>query len=124
MQLTQAEAAFRITKSDLGLRPVFHQKAGRVEAHILVCFLALAMWKSLEQWMKAKGLGTCARQLLEEMQEVRSMDVLLPVKERPALRLRVVGRPEKRLQILLQHLGLPLPNRSKKIQNVVRKMTP
>ena len=74
--------------------------------------------------MKAKGLGTCARQLLEEMQEVRSMDVLLPVKERPALRLRVVGRPEKRLQILLQHLGLPLPNRSKKIQNVVRKMTP
>lgn len=90
----------------------------------IVCFLALAMWKSLEQWMKAKGLGTCARQLLEEMQEVRSMDVLLPVKDRSALRLRVVGRPEKRLQILLQHRGLPLPNRSRKIQNVVRKMTP
>lgn len=123
MQLTQAEAAFRITKSDLGLRPVFHQKASRVGAHVLVCFLALAMWKSLEQWMKVQGLGTCARQLVEDMREVHSLDVLLPVKDRGSLRLRLVGRPEKRLQILLQQLGLPLPNRSKTIQNVVRKIT-
>ncbi|MFZ4696285.1 MAG: IS1634 family transposase, partial [Verrucomicrobiia bacterium] len=51
IQLTQAEAAFRTAKSDLGLRPVFHQKTGRVEAHILVCFLALALWRTLEMWM-------------------------------------------------------------------------
>jgi len=116
MQLTQAEAAFRITKSDLGLRPVFHQKSERVQAHVLVCFLALAMWKSLELWMKASGLGTCARRLLEELNEVRSMDVVLPVKDRPELRLRLVGRPEPELQILLERLRLPLPNRSKRIE--------
>lgn len=116
MQLTQAETAFRITKSDLGLRPVFHQKRERVQAHVLVCFLALAMWKSLELWMKASGLGTCARRLLEEMNEVRSMDVVLPVKHRPDLRLRLVGRPEPALQVLLDRLGLPIPDRSKCIK--------
>ncbi|NIP18991.1 MAG: hypothetical protein GWM87_13185, partial [Xanthomonadales bacterium] len=55
VQLTQAEAAFRTAKSDLGLRPIYHQKADRVDAHILVCFLALAMWRTLEMWMQGKG---------------------------------------------------------------------
>lgn len=66
--------------------------------------------------MKASGLGTCARRLLEEMNEVRSMDVVLPVKDRPELRLRLVGRPEPALQVLLERLRLPLPNRSKRIE--------
>jgi transposase len=65
MQLTQAEDAFRISKSDLHLRPVFHQKTQRVEAHILVCFLSLALWRTLEQWMRGKQLGNCARQLVK-----------------------------------------------------------
>ena len=60
MQLTQAEDAYRISKSDLRLRPVFHQKTERVQAHILVCFLSLALWRTLEQWMHGKGLGNCA----------------------------------------------------------------
>jgi len=81
MQLTQAEDAFRISKSDLSLRPVFHQKTERVEAHIWVCFLSLALWRTLELWMRGKGLGTCARQLIKEVATVRSMDVVLPVKE-------------------------------------------
>jgi transposase len=61
LQLQSAEAAFRCAKSDLGLRPVFHPKQERVEAHSLVCFLALALWRTLELWMQGKGLGTCAR---------------------------------------------------------------
>ena len=81
MQLTQAEDAFRISKSDLSLRPVYHQKTERVEAHILVCFLSLALWRTLEMWMRGKGLGNCARQLLKEVATVRSLDVVLPVKE-------------------------------------------
>jgi len=80
IQLTQAEAAFRTAKSDLGLRPVFHHKEDRVQAHILVCFLALALWRTLEQWMSAKGLGTCARQLIKQIAGVKSVDVLVPVK--------------------------------------------
>ena len=64
IQLTQVEDAFRITKSDLGIRPIYHQRSDRTRAHILVCFLALAMWRALEQWMSGCGLGTAPRKLL------------------------------------------------------------
>jgi hypothetical protein len=121
VQLTQAEAAFRVEKSDLGLRPVYHQKTARVQAHILVCFLALALWRTLEQWMASKGLGTCARQLLKELEELHSMDVVLPTDSGVELRLRVVAQPEKELAQLLAHLGLALPKRPKILPNVVPK---
>jgi transposase len=122
IQLQQAEAAFRTSKSDLALRPVYHQKTERVEAHILVCFLALALWRTLEMWMRSKGLGTCARQLLLEVSTIRSMDVILPVKNRGHLRLRLVARPDKPVAQLLAHLGLALPTSPKIIQNVVEKI--
>jgi hypothetical protein len=122
LQLQAAEAAFRIAKSDLHLRPVFHQKANRVEAHILVCFLALALWRTLEQWMSAKGLGTCARQLLHEVATVRSLDVVLPVKDRGELRLRLVSKPDRPVAELLVRLGVELPTRPKSFENVVEKM--
>ena len=126
MQLSQAEDAFRISKSDLSLRPVFHQKTQRVEAHILVCFLSLALWRTLEMWMQGKGLGNCARQLLKEVATVRSMDVVLPVKEAESqqtreLRLRVVARPDRAVAELLIRLGLDLPGVPKVVQNVVEK---
>ena len=121
IQLTQAEAAFRSAKSDLALRPVYHQIAYRVESHILVCFLALALWRTLEQWMNAKGLGSCGRQLLMELDKLHSVDVLLPVENGPELRLRMVVKPEKPLAFLLAKLGLSLPKGSKKVENVVEK---
>ena len=124
IQLTQAEAAFRTAKSDLGLRPVFHQKEDRVQAHILVCFLALALWRSLEQWMQAKGLGSCARQLIKQIAGIKSVDVLVPIKRGgvPAeLRLRVVATPEPATAQLLAHLGLRLPRGTREIANVVPK---
>jgi transposase len=62
IQLTEAEAAFRIQKSDLSLRPIWHQRADRVQAHILVCFLAYVPWKTLEQWWRRAGLGHRARE--------------------------------------------------------------
>jgi len=120
MHLTQAEDTFRLSKSDLNLRPVFHQKTERVEAHLLVCFLSLALWRVLEQWMRGKGLGDCARQLIKEVATVRSMDVVLPVKdssqERRELRLRVVGRPDRAVAELLVRLGLELPSAPKLVQ--------
>jgi transposase len=121
IQLTQAEAAFRTGKNDRHLRPVFHQTTERVEAHILVSFLSLAMWRALEQWMAAKGLGTCARQLLHELDELRSMDVVLPTRGAGEIRPRVVARPEKPLAELLAHLGLELPDTPKILGNVVPK---
>jgi len=121
MELTQVEGAFRITKSDLGLRPVYHQRADRTQSHILVCFLALAMWCALEQWMSSSGLGTAPRKLLEELREIRSLDVLLPSKDK-TIRLRVVATAPQALKVLLHHLKLPLPNRPKLIQNVVAQI--
>ncbi|OAM88946.1 hypothetical protein AW736_09300 [Termitidicoccus mucosus] len=124
IQLTQAEAAFRTAKSDLGLRPIFHHKEDRVQAHLLVCFLALALWRTLEQWMCAKGLGTCARQLVTQMAGVKSVDVLLPVLRgtmRTELRLRVVATPEPATAQLLAHLGLRLPKGPRIVANVVPK---
>jgi len=126
IQLTQAEDAFRISKSDLRLRPVFHQKTERVEAHILVCFLTLALWRTLEMWMRGKGLGNCARQLIKEVATVKSMDVVLPVRQGDSqstrdLRLRVVARPDRPVAQLLQRLDLILPNAPKFVQNVVEK---
>jgi transposase len=126
MQLSQAEDAFRISKSDLSLRPVFHQKTERVEAHILVCFLTLALWRTLELWMQGKGLGNCSRQLIKEVATVRSMDVVLPVKpsqsqESCEVRLRVVARPDRPVAELLVRLGLELPSAPKLVQDVVEK---
>lgn len=124
LQLQQAEAAFRSAKSDLNLRPIFHQKTERVEAHILVSFLSLALWRTLEMWMKGKGLGTCARQLVGEIATIKSMDIILPVQtdgELTELRLRTVGRPDRMVAQLLHRLGMDLPERSRTIENVVQK---
>jgi transposase len=125
IQLIAAEAAFRTAKSDLGLRPIYHHTESRVEAHILVCFLALALWRTLEQWMAAKGLGTCARNLIDSVATIKSMDVILPVEragQRADLRLRVVAKPDKETAQLLAHLGLQIPRQSKIIENVVLKI--
>jgi transposase len=119
IQLTQVEDAFRITKSDLGIRPIYHHRSDRTQAHILVCFLALAMWRTLEQWMSGCGLGTAPRKLLEELREVRSMDVLLPTRDK-TIKLRVVSTAPRRLKVLLYRLGLLLPNRPKIVENVVK----
>lgn len=112
VQLTQAEAAFRTAKSDLKLRPIYHQKTERVEAHILVCFLSLALWRVLEQWMAGKGLGTCARRLIEEISTIKSMDVVVPVKQGEnvtEVTVRTVAKPERRVAELLTRLNLHLP---------------
>ena len=132
----------------LNLRPVFHQREDRVEAHILVCFLTLALWRTLESkrsgdsqpqaarrasvarqmWMRGKGLGDCARQLIKEVSTVRSRDVVLPVRvagedRATDLRLRVVARPDRMVAELLHRLGLDLPSAPKIVQNVVPKNT-
>jgi len=121
IQLTEVEDAFRTEKHDLGMRPIYHQKQDRTQAHILVCFLSLAMWRTLQQWMKASGLGTAPRKLIEEMREVRSLDVVLPARDK-TIRLRVVSTPSKELKVLLQRMKIVLPTRPKIIENVVQKI--
>ena len=79
IQLTEAEAAFRIHKSDLSIRPIWHQKAERVQSHILVCFLAYVLWKTLEQRQRRAGLGNSPHTILEEVGRIQSTDVVLPL---------------------------------------------
>jgi len=121
IQLTEVEDSFRTEKYDLGMRPIFHHKQDRTQAHILVCFLALTMWRTLQQWMKASGLGTAPRKLLEELRELKSLDVLLPTREN-TIRLRMVSTPARELRVLLQRMKILIPNKPKMIENVVEKM--
>jgi len=113
VQLWEVEAAFRIHKSELAIRPIWHQKSERVQAHILVCFLAYVLWKTLEHWQAQAGLGNSPRTILHELARIQSTDVVLPLADDPAraLRLRCVIRPDKTQAVLLDRLGLRLPER-------------
>ena len=113
VQLSEAEAAFRIHKSDLAIRPIWHQREDRVQAHILVCFLAYTLWKTLEQWQRRAGLGNSPRTILDELGRIQSADVVLPLAKDPSrkLRIRCVVRPDKAQAWLLDRLGLRLPER-------------
>ena len=113
IQLTEAEAAFRIQKSELSVRPIWHQREDRVKAHILVCFLAYVLWKTLEQWQRRAGLGQSPRTILEELGRIQSTDVVLPTTDGREVRLRCVVRPDQAQACLLDRLGLELPERLK-----------
>jgi transposase len=114
IQLTDAEAAFRIHKSDLRIRPVWHQTEERVQAHILVCFLAYVLWKALHQMTRAAGLGDEPRRIFEELGKIRLVDVVLPTRDKNIeIRRRCVARPTDHQAILLDRLGLRLPRQLK-----------
>ena len=122
IQLTDAEWAFRITKDELEIRPIWHQKEDRVRAHILVCFLAYVLWKTLAQWMKGSGLGDAPRTLIEEFAKIKSGDVVLRARmvdgSHRTIRLRCVTTPDEAQKVLLNRLGLMLPQRLRRIDDM------
>jgi transposase len=111
IQLTQAEAAFRIQKDQLNVRPIWHQRPDRLQAHILVCFLAFVQWKCLEMWQQRAGLGNSPRTVLEELALIQSHDVVLPTAAHGHIRLRCVTQPDAAQAALLDRLGIVLPKR-------------
>ena len=117
IQLTQAEAAFRIQKDQLNLRPVWHQREDRVQGHILVCFLAFVLWKTLEMWQQRAGLGNSPRTILEELARIQSHDVVLPTTTHGQIRLRCVAQPDAAQAALLDRLGVNLPKRMRLPEN-------
>jgi transposase len=125
IQLTEAEWAFRITKDELAIRPIWHQKEDRVQAHILVCFLAYCLWKTLAQWMRPSGLGDAPRRLVEELARIKSGDVVLPTRNRDGnpgrtLRVRCVTTPDAAQKVLLNRLGLTIPQRLRYLDDVAQ----
>ena len=109
IQLTQGQAAFRIHKSDLSIRPIWHQKKERVHTHILVCFLAFVLWKTLGQMCQRAGLGDEPRKVLDEISQIQMVDVVMPTKSGVKIRRRCVAQPTEHQAILLQQLRLTLP---------------
>ena len=124
IQLTEAEWAFRIEKDELGIRPIWHHKDKRVLAHILVCFLGYVLWKALAQWMRGAGLGDAPRTLLEDLAKIKSGDVVLPARmsdgSHRTIRLRCVTTPDEAQKVLLNRLGLTLPVRLRRIDEVAQ----
>lgn len=122
IQLTEAEWAFRITKDELAIRPIWHHKEKRVLAHILICFLAYVMWKALAQWMHRAGLGDAPRTVVEEFAKIKSGDVVLPARmadgSARTIRLRCVTTPDEAQRVLLNRLGLTVPQRLRRIDEV------
>jgi transposase len=122
IQLTDAEWAFRIAKDELRIRPIWHQKDGRVKAHILVCFLAYVLWKTLAQWMQGSGLGDAPRTLVDELAKIKSGDVVLPTQGSNGtareVRLRCVTEPDAAQKVLIGRLGLKLPRRLRRLADV------
>ena len=111
IQLTEAEEAFRIHKSDLHIRPLWHQKDDRIQAHIFVCFLSYVLWKTLAMKCKNAGLGDEPRRVFEELKKITMADVVLQTSEKKEIKIRTVIKPDKPQQVLLNRLGLAVPLR-------------
>ena len=125
IQLTEVEWAFRITKDELAIRPIWHQKEDRVKAHILVCFLAYVLWKTLAGWMRGAGLGDAPRTVIEDLAKLKSGDITLKARASEAaperrITLRCVTEPDEAQAILLHRLGLTPPRRLRRMDNVVQ----
>ncbi|HTV61508.1 MAG TPA: IS1634 family transposase [Verrucomicrobiae bacterium] len=108
-QLTQVEEAFKNLKGDLALRPVYHQKEDRIEAHIFVAFLAYGLHVTLRRWLRDLAPGLTPRSVLEKFAAVQMIDVHLPTTDGRQVILPRYTQPEKELQVLLDQMKLDLP---------------
>jgi len=110
LQLAAVEAAFKNLKDDLQIRPIFHQKEQRLEAHIFVAFLAYCLHVTLQGKLRQVAGGLTPRSVLEKFKTMQMMDVHFPTQE-PGKELifRRYTQPEKDHQILLAQLGWELP---------------
>lgn len=108
--LTEIEQAFKEIKQDLSIRPVYHQKDERIEAHIFVSFLAYCLQVTLKQRAKTKAPGLTPRAILEKFKAMQMIDVHLPTTDGRNLVLPRYTQPEKDLQLLLHQLHLTLPD--------------
>ena len=111
IQLTDVEEAFRAQKSELQIRPIWHQLEHRVQGHILFSFLAYVLWKALQVWMERSDLGRGVRTVLEEFARLKANDVRLRTSDGRDIKLCCVTQPDKAQSALLQRLGVTLPER-------------
>lgn len=109
MQLCFVEEAFRTLKNDLGLRPIFHQRPDRIEAHLFVSFLAYCLSITLRQQLRGLAGGLMPRTVFEKLATVQMLDVVVPTTDGRELLLVRRTEPARDVQLLLDQLGLTLP---------------
>src|SRR3954453_14319774 len=109
MQLVQVEAAFKCLKSELGIRPIYHQLEHRVEAHILVAFLAYCLTATLKHRLQAHAPGLSTRAVLEKLATIQTLDVWLHTTDGRYLVMPRYTEPEADLALLLHQLRILLP---------------
>ncbi len=109
MQLSHVEEAFRTLKGDLGLRPIYHQKATRIEAHLFVAFLAYCLAITLRQQLRALAPGLMPRVVWEKLATIQMLDVLVPTTDGRELLLVRRTEPGQDVELLLERLGRALP---------------
>jgi transposase len=111
MQLTEVEAAFRTLKSELAIRPLFHQLEKRVKAHVLVAFLGYALLVTLKHLLKRAGSEHSPAKVLKRLSELYSVDIVLPTIEGREIFLRRISKLDEEQQKILHQLQLQLPER-------------
>jgi len=111
IQLTEAEAAFRALKSELHVRPIFHQKEHRTKAHVMVAFLGYALWVTLKHLLKGSGSKLSPMQALALATTLHSADIVLPTTDGRQIRLRRVTSPTREQQALFEQLHIHIPDR-------------
>jgi hypothetical protein len=109
MQLVQVEAAFKCLKSELGIRPIYHQLEHRVEAHILVAFLAYCLTVTLKHRLQVHAPGLTPRAVMEKLAAIQALDVWLPTTDGRYLVMPRYTEPEADLALLLHQLRIALP---------------
>jgi transposase len=110
VQLTQIEAVFRSLKSDLGIRPIYHRLEGRVDAHILIAFLAYCLQVTLKNRLQIHAPGLTPTAVLEKLGTIQMIDVWIPTRDGRWLILPRHTQPAKDLQLLLEQIRLNLPS--------------
>jgi hypothetical protein len=109
MQLVFVEEAFRTLKSDLGLRPIYHRKPERIEAHLFVAFLAYCLSITLRQQLRGSAAGLMPRVVLEKLATIQMLDVCIPTADGRELLLIRHTEPSTDVALLLEKLNLTLP---------------
>ena len=109
MQLTEVESAFRTLKSELAIRPLFHQLEKRVKAHVLVAFLGYALQVTLKHLLKRSGSEYSPGEALKRLGEIRSVDIVLPTVEGREIRLRRITKLDDQQQNILHQLQVQWP---------------
>jgi transposase len=110
VQLTQIEAAFKAMKSELGLRPIYHQLGHRVEAHVLVAFLAYCLLVTLKNRLQALAPGLTPKAVLETLAPMQMLDVIFPTTDGRRLVMPRYTQPTPEQKLLLHQLQLTLPD--------------